>query len=194
MPMDEEKVTTPQETEEPTMEEDTNITSSAQQIPTSGIYSNQSKGTSKLPLVIVGLLILLLIGGAAYLIRGKFAEAPALPSPSPALETPLIVTSPEPSPQVLDRSKYTLRILNGTSKAGLASSVSAKLKDLGYKVEKTGNATNSAFPQTLVRAKSSLDDLIRQLIADLAPDFQAKEGDSLKNSDTVDAEVILGGK
>lgn len=173
------------------MEEEQVQNSSAQQIPTTGIYSNQPKGASKLPLIIVGLLILLLIGGATYLIRGKFTEAPQVPSPSPSLETPLIVTSPAPS---VDRSKYTLRVLNGTSKSGLAASAAAKLKDLGYKIDKTGNASDSATPQTLVRSKNTLAELVKQLIKDLSPDFDASAGAKLQDSDNVDAEIILGTK
>ena len=181
-----------EEIEEPNMEEDSTKTSSAQQIPTTGIYYNQPKGVSKLPLIIVGLLILLLIGGGGYLIRGKFSQAP--PQPPTQLETPLIVTSIEPSPQIVDRSKYTLRILNGTSRSGLAGSVSAKLKDLGYIIDKTGNATQSGFPQTLIRVKLNLAELVSQLIKDLSPDFDAKEDTELPSSDTVDSEIILGTK
>ncbi|MBI4038323.1 LytR C-terminal domain-containing protein [Candidatus Daviesbacteria bacterium] len=163
-------------------------------LPSEGAYSNNqsSSGVSKPALFMVGIIILLLIGTTGYLLRGKFSNSPSLPSPSPSLE----ITTPEPSPTplTLDRSKYTIRILNGTSKSGLAASISAELKDLGYKIGKTGNATNSAFLKTVVRVKEGVIELSDQLIKDLSPDFEAEVGAPLKSSEDVDGEVILGAK
>lgn len=152
--------------------------------------NKKSSGVSKILVVIVGLIVLVLIGVSAYLLRGQFSQFTSQPSPTPSTEA-IIEPSPSPSP-TFDRSKFTLRVLNGTSKSGLASSVSAKLKDLGYSIDKTGNASGSAVKQTLVRVKSGNDNLLQQLISDLTPDFQASGGANLNNSDSVDAEVVLG--
>lgn len=162
--------------------------------PTSGIYNNERpNGSSKLMMLILAVIILIVIGASAYFLRGKFMGGSSAPSPSPLEEVPVSESTPAPAPS-LDRSKFTLRVLNGTSKAGLAASVSAKLKDLGYKIEKTGNATNSAFPRTLLRVKGDATDLIAQLVKDLTPDYDASQGGSLKSADTSDAEVIIGTK
>jgi hypothetical protein len=106
----------------------------------------------------------------------------------------VVTPTPEPTPEAVDRSKFKIRVLNGTTKTGLAASVSAKLKDLGYQTDKVGNATNSAFQTTLVRVKQSSTGLLDQLIRDVAPDFSAASSTELKDSDSADGEVILGTK
>ncbi len=162
------------------------------QIPSSGVYSSTSSGGSKLPLIIIGIVILALIAGAGFFLREKLRQqADSGPAPTPTQTTPIVEETPTPTPD-FDRSKYTIRILNGTKTAGLAGSVSAKLKELGYKTERTGNATNSAFTQTVVRAKDSSSDVIAQLIKDLGSEFPAASGSALKANDPADAEIILG--
>ena len=155
----------------------------------------KKNGASKPLLLLLGLIVLLVIGATGYLLRDKFTsseEPTPTPRPSGGLETP--VTQPTPTPS-FDRSKYTLRVLNGTKTSGLAATVSAQLKDLGYTIDKTGNATNSAFTKTLVRVKKdSGTGLLEQLIKDLSPDYDLEEGGNLKDSDDVDAEVVLGTK
>lgn len=151
----------------------------------------KKNGASKPLLLLLGLIVLLTIGATGYLLKDKFTSPEPTPTPeqSGKLETPITQPSPTPS---FDRSKYTLRILNGTKTSGLAASVSATLKDLGYGVDKTGNATNSAFTTTRIRLKGDISGLLEQLIKDLSPDYDAKESTPLKDSDSVDVEIILG--
>ena len=160
------------------------------QFSSSHMDQKKSNGVSKILVIIVGLIVLVLIGVSGFLLRGQFSQLTAQPSPSPIAET-ISEPSPSPSPE-FDRSKYSIRVLNGTKSSGLAASVSAKLKELGYTADKTGNATSSAVARTTVRVKEQMDELLEQLIKDLAPDYDASAGASLKETDTVDAEVIIG--
>ncbi len=162
-----------------------------QQTPSSGLYSSQKSGPGKPLLLILGLIVLLAIGATGYLLRNKFTKAEPSPTPTPELQAPAAEPSPTPS---FDRSKFTIRVLNGTSTSGLAGSESAKLKDLGYKIGKTGNATSSSTPRTLVKVKASASGLLDALIKDLKPDYDASDGGALKDSDDVDGEVVLGSK
>ena len=152
------------------------------------------KRASKFHLLILVIIGIVVIGFTVYILKGGFGDlsltTKSSPSPSP-VENPSSTPTPTPKP---DRAQYKLRVLNGSGKTGLAASVSAKLKDLGYQTDKTGNATNSAFAQTIVRVKSSLESFIPQIVKDLAPDFDAAGNSSLKDSDTVDIEVILGAR
>lgn len=156
-------------------------------------HKNPTGGSKPLMLVVI-IIIIGLVVFSLNLLRGKFlSNSNETPSPSSELLQP--TTSPSPSPTSLfDRSKYTLRVLNGTSKSGLAASVSAKLKDLGYKTDKVGNATGSAYERTQVSVKNGQSALFDQLVKDLSPDYDASAGSSLKDDDTVDGEVILGTK
>lgn len=168
----------------------------------SPVESVDRGGGNKIKLIILGILILLVLGGSFYFFsnRGEENSEEEITISESEFTEPQITSTPEPTPQPtpspasvsFDRSKFTLRVLNGTDTKGMASSVSAKLKDLGYKIERTGNASESA--QTLVKVKSGVADLLSQLIKDLAPDFKAVEGTQLKDSDPSDAEIILGPK
>lgn len=167
------------------------------QFPSSGVYSNREPGRgggSKLKLFFLAVVALLVVAAALYLLKGKSlfkrGEQPA-PSESPTISTQESTPAPTPA---FDRSKFTIDVLNGTSKSGLAASVSGKLKDLGYQQGKVGNATNSAFTQTQVLVKSGDSDLLQQLIQDLSPDYSATDGGLLKDSSTSDGEVIIGTK
>lgn len=133
--------------------------------------------------IVLGVTVLLLKGGS---LKSKTVETPKSPV---VMESP----SPEPTPAPeLNRADITLRVLNGTTTAGLASTVATKLKDLGYKIEKTGNAPSQTVTQTQIRVKSA--SISAQLIKDLGPDYSASDSGLLKSSDTADGEVILGTK
>ena len=152
------------------------------------------KSNSKPLILLVVIVIIGLVVFSLNLLRGKFLGGSS-ESPSPSQEVLQPTTSPSPSPTSLfDRSKYSLRVLNGTSKSGLAASVSAKLKDLGYTVDKIANATGSAYERTEVRVKDRQRVFLDQLVKDLSPDYDASAGANLKEDDTVDGEVILGTK
>lgn len=153
---------------------------------------NGKKGDSKALLLILGLIVLVVIGMVAFFLRDRIIKpsGESQPSPSPIVQE---FPSPSPSPE-FDRSKYTLRILNGTKTSGLAASVSAKLKELGYNIDKTGNASGSAIPRTLVKVKAATSELLEQLIRDLSPDYDGSASAELKDSDTVDGEITIGAK
>ena len=155
---------------------------------------SREDGVTKAAVISIVVVVLILIGAAGFFLKTRIDKLTAEPSPTPLAETPIATatSTPEPTPS-FDKSKYTIRVLNGTKTSGLAASVSAKLKDLGYTIDKTGNATNSAFTNTVVRVKKdSSTGLLEQLIKDLSPDYSAKESIKLKDSDTNDAEIILG--
>lgn len=162
-------------------------------VESSQIYAGhpRSRSGKKIPSLLgIGIIILVLLI-SLFLFRGSGEKVEPSPTPLPLSETePTSSPLPEAS---FDRSDYKLRVLNGTTTSGLAASTSAKLKDLGYKIEKVANATNSAFLKTEVRVKPDLKELLENLLKDLsAIEFEGEEGPQLKDSDTSDGEVILG--
>jgi hypothetical protein len=173
-----------------------NIPHIGSQLPSSGVYANREpkKRGGGFKLVLLLIVAILVLGGAVYLLKGKslFKSGGSTPNPTPAT---VVESSPTPVPTPsFDRTKFTVDVLNGSGKTGLAASVSAKLTGLGYKIGKTGNATNSAFQTTQVLVKNGDDDLLQNLITDLAPDYTASSGGFLKDSSTSDGEVIIGAK
>lgn len=160
------------------------------------VYVEERRVNSKLKFILLGLVVLLILGALGYLLifsRDEEVKNDAVSPQDSSLE-PQPSPSPEPTPIVeeIDRSGFTLRILNGTKTSGLAASASATLKGLGYEVERTGNATNSAFLKTVIRVKAGSESLFEALIKDLMPMFEGEKGPGLRDSDAVDAEIILG--
>lgn len=159
-------------------------------------YATEEKPKKRFPLTILLILVLVgVVGGVVYLLKyssySPLSVSP-LASASPSNSS---TTTPQPTASPLDRSQYTIRVLNGTLTSGLAGSVSAQLKNLGYKTAPIGNATNSAFTRTVVRSKpNEPSGLISQLISDLAPEYSAIPSTPLSSNDSVDAEVIIGQK
>lgn len=148
------------------------------------------------------LLILILIGvgvigATVYFLKYQFNATPK-PSPSPEMSSPSPSIEPTPTPAAMvdDRSQYTVRVLNGTSQTGLAGTILQKLKDAGFKTDRAGNATNSAFEQTIIRVKDSSNSaaLVNTITKDLGSDYSPTSDTSLKGSDKADAEIILGAK
>lgn len=153
----------------------------------------QSQGGKKIHLLVLAIIGLLVIGGSVYFLKNTFKSGSPAPTPEPT-STPEPTPSPSPTPIPLDRSKFKIRVLNGTSQSGLAGTISDQLKGLGYSIDRTGNATNSAFTNSVVRTKSASTGLGDQLVQDLGSDFNASASGTLKDSDPADGEVILGQK
>lgn len=168
-------------------------TSNEESVKSSQIYVGhpRSRSGKKIPSLLGIGIIILVIAISLFIFRGSGEKVEPSPTPLPLSETE---PTPPPSPEAsFDRSDYKVRVLNGTTTSGLAASTSAKIKDLGYKIEKTANATNSAFLKTVLRVKPDLKDLLENLIKDLSVlKFEGEKGPDLKDSDTSDGEIILG--
>ena len=134
-----------------------------QQTPTAGspIYQeSQSKNAKWLWL----LVILIIIGALVFAyVRGigPFGQLSFLskkePSPTPvSFYSPPPATSessPSASEESLDKTQVVLRVLNGSGKAGKASSVKDFLEGKGWKVTSIGNADNYDYQSTILRFK-----------------------------------------
>ena len=148
-----------------------------------------------LVLIVIGVAV---IGFTVYILKGGFGDinigSVASPSPSPTA-TPEATPTPTPEPEV-NRGDFTVRVLNGTSTSGLAKTVSDKLREAGFKTAAPGNAEEKDVEQTEIRVKEGTASaaLFERLKLDLAPDYDAKEGEKLDEKTKHDAEVIIGAK
>ncbi len=173
-----------------------------QQTPVAGtpIYqeSNQGKNAKWLWL----LIIIIIIGGLVFAfirgigpfgqLRGSKEEA----SPTPTSDTSF-VSSPTPEATAganIDKASAKVRILNGSGKAGAASSAKDFLEGKGYKVATLGNADKFDFEQTVLRFKVSFKSFEDVLTSDMSSKYSVKSGASLEATDSADIEVILGSK
>lgn len=150
------------------------------------------RGASKLHLVILLLLGIAVIGGTVYFLKTQFKgeQAAVVEIPAPT-SSPEPTPTPEPEPEA-NRVDFTVKVLNGTTTTGLASEVTEKLKELGYKTVKGANAPRQDYEQTLVSVKPGQEVLLKTLIKDLSFQFEASAGPELKENDPLDAQIILG--
>ncbi len=166
-------------------------------LPTSGIYAS---GSSSKKWVFLPVLVIIIIFGGLVFFKGqslsnRISKLPFLFSaPTP---TPLPLPTPAPTPiPTVERSKFKVRVLNGTTATGAAGNLLETLKGKGWEALSSGNATSSAVPQTEVRGKIGIvDQAIQVMILDLSPDLNAaSSSSSLKSTDKADLEVVIGKK
>ncbi len=172
------------------------------QVPSSGIYLNHSKrventssgnGSSKLWLLIP-VILLVLAFGSVFMFRDRLFSA-VTTTTTEATPTPTQAPSPTPTPApAVERKNFKVRVLNGTTKTGAAGTLASTLKDLGWDVTKTGNNDDQKVEAGFIRFKEGKEDAVATMIADLGTNYTASSSGTLKSSDTVDLEVVIGSK
>lgn len=151
------------------------------------------RGASKLHLIVLLLIGAAVIGGTVYFLKTQFKPNSQVASETTqATPEPTPEPTPTPEPEA-NRADFTVKVLNGTTTTGLASKVTDQLKELGYKTEKGANAPKQDYEQTLISVKEGQDILLKTLIKDLS-EYEASSGPTLKESDPLDAQIILGKK
>jgi hypothetical protein len=172
-----------------------------QQTPTAGnpIYQETQEKNAKwlwflIGLIIIGALVFAFVKGIGPLSKLK-PSAQEETSPTP-FEFSQTSPTPEASPGAeIDKSQAKIRVLNGSGKAGTASSVKDLLEGKGYKVVEIGNADNFDFEQTIVRFKESFKSFQEVLFSDLSDNYSVSvSSDDLTATDSADIEVIIGAK
>lgn len=100
-------------------------------------------------------------------------------------------TPPAPEPKPAD---YPVRILNGTLVEGEAGRLATKLKDLGFEVVETKNATSSGFTTTKLRVvKDTPEKIVSTLKSTLLETYDSVAVEELSD-EKVKVEIIIGKK
>lgn len=93
----------------------------------------------------------------------------------------------------LDRSKLSVRIMNGSGVSGAAKKASDFLEKLGYNVIQIGNAETSDYEETEIQITKAQDDFLPLLKKDLSSDYTiASTTDEPASDEKADAVVIIG--
>jgi hypothetical protein len=101
------------------------------------------------------------------------------------------VEKPKP---VLKKADLKIRIENGAGIAGIAAKAQTTLADLEYTVTGIGNYEGENRNNTLIRIKKSKADYKELLTADLKDTYELSFEETLPETETHDALVILGAK
>lgn len=151
--------------------------------------------------ILIALIVVSALSFAFFKGIGPFAKfrpgAQAIETPSPATE---VVEVASPSPEAtaganFDKSKVKVRVLNGSGKAGVASSAKDFIESKGYKVTSVGNASNYDFTQTVVKLKAALASFKDAITADLSGKYSVSVSrEALEATDSADMEVTVGSK
>ncbi|MBI3342521.1 LytR C-terminal domain-containing protein [Candidatus Curtissbacteria bacterium] len=143
-------------------------------------------------LIIVGALAFAFFKGIGPFGRFKQAAAES-PTPTAFAEAS---ASPEASAGAnIDKTKAKLRVLNGSGKAGVASSAKDYIESKGYKVTAVGNAKNFDFTDTVVKLKTAFANFKDALVADLSGKYSVTvSSEPLEATDSADIEVTVGSK
>lgn len=115
---------------------------------------------------------------------GVKVEQDTTPSPTP---------TPTPAPeQKLNRSEWSIEVLNGSGTSGLAKKIADQLKDLGYNVIKVGNADKQTYTESQILVKSDLKEKIDPVIADIKDVIKIASGAGELKDSTASAQIIIG--
>lgn len=151
-------------------------------------YAKEKKKSGKLIYFLIVIIILLASGGyyiySQYFTSGGEVKTSESPTPTPApTETPA---------PALDKSEWSLEVLNGSGVSGAAKKIANQLTELGYTVVKTGNADKDTYTESQILVKDDLKDKIDLVIADLKDVIKiASVAGELKDS-TASARIIIG--
>jgi len=142
------------------------------------------------PILFIFIIALALLGGIFVYRQGIFkVEKVNVVSLSP---TPIV--SPVPT-KAVDLKKYEIEILNGSEAAGEASRQKTILETAGFTISSIGNADNSDYTDTIVKAKAEVDkNFLAKLKSDLENTFTVGETQILSEDSSVPVVVILGTK
>ena len=148
-------------------------------------------GGLKWLLILVILFLVGMIGGLGYLFAFQNQSAPVLRSS--VLKT-VKVFNISPTPKAIAKNSYTIEVLNGSGVAGDAAAGQTFLSSKGYNVKSIGNADNSNYTQTIIKAKSNVSsNFIASLRGELSSKYTvASSLTPLASSSATDVVVIIG--
>lgn len=156
----------------------------------SDITYNQKKSNKKTVFIaVLAVIVLAAIGFVVLNLTGN-AEKSEKTTPQDQNSTP--TPSPTQAPKELNRSEWTLEVLNGSGATGLAKKIADQLQDLGYPVVKIANADRDDYQQSQILVENSRLDDVDLVVADLKDIIKiASFGGELKDS-TASARIIIG--
>lgn len=143
------------------------------------------------PILFIFIIVVVFLTGVFIYKQGIFkGEKANVVSPSP---TPTI--TPEPTKITVDLTKYEIEIQNGSEAAGEAGRQQASLEEEGFTVSSIGNADNSDYTETIIKAKKEVEKtFLDELKSVLEKTFTVGEVKTLPDSASSSVVVILGTK
>jgi len=142
------------------------------------------------PILLIFIIAIVLLVGIFVYKQGLLKKVTVNIAPA-ATPTPTVTV--EPTQAVVDLTKYEIEILNGSEVTGEAGKQKDSLEAAGFTVSSVGNADNSDYTDTIIKAKASVDSaFIAKLKSVLSNTFTVGTVQSLSSDADVPVQVILG--
>jgi hypothetical protein len=152
------------------------------------VPENSQKKNFMWPILSIFIIILILLIGIFAYKQGVFNKKEV----NVVTLTPTPVVTVEPT-KTVDLTKYEIEILNGSGVSGEASKQKAALEEKGFTISSIGNADNSDYTDTIIKAKADVEkDFIAKLKDTLNSSFTVGETQSLPDDSSVPVVVIIG--
>ncbi len=156
---------------------------------------NEGSGTSKkrfwINLIIIFIGTVIIVTFFLFLRQQKIdemnkQEQANIPKPTKAVKA-------TPTPEEVDLAAYTIDVQNGSGIAGAAAKAKTLLVGEDFNVASTGNADNSDYAKTIIKAKDSVPSAyIDALKEALSSSYELDTVETLGDSETTDVVVIIG--
>lgn len=163
--------------------------------PTQEGEPNTQADKSILYIIALGICTMLVVGLVAFFImtsmnsNGNNTEKNTAPK-----ENPLPKTTSESASESAEikLDEYSIIILNGSGTAGVATKLSTILKDKGFLVEKTGNATRFDYSQTEIAYKNNVPQDFKTALDKTVQELYDNTVErKLQDSEEADVQIII---
>ncbi|MCX6705518.1 MAG: LytR C-terminal domain-containing protein [Candidatus Woesebacteria bacterium] len=137
------------------------------------------------------ILIIFVVGG--FLIFKDNGQKSSEPTATPEVSgESVVVSSPTPTPEPVDKTKVVISIENGTGIVGEAAYIRDILKSAGYSIFKVGNATTTDNVTTTVTFSSSLAESVKTEITTKLNDIYKEVTVANSSTQTDDVLIVTG--
>ncbi len=168
----------------------TSVTPQTTSIADTEIEMPSDKNSKLLKILLLVLVLLALVGVGVYFYMSNTSKKTTALTPTTAVPTKV----PTPTEKPVDKSAYSIVVLNGSGIAGEAAKAKTILTDAGYKVISVGNADLSDYKETVIRAKKTVTNAwindVKVLLRETYRTVNVEEIDASSSAENVT--VILG--
>jgi uncharacterized protein YxeA len=143
--------------------------------------------------IIVVLLVLVLLGAGGYYYFKTQGTTASEKKVSQEKTEPTEPTN-TPTPEEVDKSKYSIEVQNGSGIEGEAGKAQKLLEDADFKVDSTANADNYDYKDTVIQAGSDIDEAwLTELRSTLSEKYTVqKTVEDISTSAKTDVIVVVG--
>lgn len=154
----------------------------------------QSLGPGPFVIIIPGIFLLgALLGGIYFYQTSVNKVADKTPTTTQEPTTNSVPTSSS-EPKVVDLTKYTIKILNGSGIKGEAGKVQDLLESAKFEVSTTGNADSYGYTKTVIQVKSDVDkDFIAKLTETLSETYSVDTKTQSLSTTSSDSVIVIVG-